>query len=226
MKTLATLLFVTFSIFAVAAETRAQGCASSSAFAGAKSWFINNEPIKFKGRSYVKYGLPRVLAPTDVVAVGDVPGSIAFAEPSAKAPIEVIYLPVREGCEFQPYQIELLPKCDIAATITSKRIGRGALASYTFTAMPKVAVTKKAGRGKKAAAAPKINYNWAVELKTADGGSFGDAAKYIKGGTSGKTLKLSTKGLPAKGSIAVTLMVEPASGGCTPAEVRNEVKLP
>lgn len=227
MKALATLLFLTFTMFVWVAETRAQECASSSAFAGAKSWFINSEPIKFKDRIYNKYGLPRVLAPTDVVAVGDVQGSIAFAEPSAKAPIEVIYLPVRERCEFQPYVIEPLPACDIATTINAKRTGRGALASYTFTAMPKVAPGKKAPKGKKAAPAAKLNYKWVVELRSSDGTLFGDdPAKYVKGGTSAKMLKVSTKGLPPKGRIEVKLTIEPAAGGCTPTEVRQQVTLP
>ncbi|HEX9937849.1 MAG TPA: hypothetical protein VGB15_12030 [Longimicrobium sp.] len=75
--------------------------------AASATWYINNEPITFNGRRYVKYGLPRVLGATDVNNVGNVQGVAAFAEPSANAEApEVIYVPVGSRCEFQPYQIE------------------------------------------------------------------------------------------------------------------------
>ena len=77
-------------------------------YAGSATWFINNEPVVFMGRRYVKYGLPRVLGTTDVHGVGTVNGVSVFAEHTANAEHpEVIYVPVRPGCEFQPYQYEV-----------------------------------------------------------------------------------------------------------------------
>jgi len=77
-------------------------------YAESAPWFINNEPLPFMGRRYVKYGLPRVLGTTDVHGVGTINGVPMFAEHAANADHpEVIYVPVRPGCEFQPYQYEV-----------------------------------------------------------------------------------------------------------------------
>ena len=68
-------------------------------------WYHANEPVVFAGHRYIKYGLPRVLSPGDVVLAGNVQGVSAFAEPSAGRPPDVIYLPVDAGCMFQPYEV-------------------------------------------------------------------------------------------------------------------------
>ena len=76
--------------------------------AATQPWFVNNQPIQFNGRRYVKYGVPRVLNVGDVNNVGTYQGVAVFAEPSANAQMpEVIYLPVSGRCEFQPYQLEV-----------------------------------------------------------------------------------------------------------------------
>jgi hypothetical protein len=81
---------------------------ATTGYAGAETWFINTEPVTFNGRRYTKYGLPRILVTTDVTNVGTVNNVSVFAEPSANAQRpEVIYIPTRPGCEFQPYQIEV-----------------------------------------------------------------------------------------------------------------------
>jgi hypothetical protein len=81
---------------------------ATTGYAGAETWFINTEPVMFNGRRYVKYGLPRILGTSDVTSVGTVNNVSVFAEPSANAQRpEVIYVPTRPGCEFQPYQIEV-----------------------------------------------------------------------------------------------------------------------
>ncbi|HEY0065837.1 MAG TPA: hypothetical protein VGB46_00695 [Flavisolibacter sp.] len=71
-------------------------------YAAAKAWFINNEKITFLGKPYQKYGLPRVLGISEVKRLGENDGVSVFAEPREGIP-QVIYLPVRRGCEFQPY---------------------------------------------------------------------------------------------------------------------------
>jgi len=75
-------------------------------YAANATWFINNEPVTFQGRRYVKYGLPRVLNVNEVTRVGEFQGVSVFAEAGQTRP-EVIYVPVRPGCELQPYQTEV-----------------------------------------------------------------------------------------------------------------------
>jgi len=82
--------------------------AAGEGYAESATWFVNSEPVTFMGRRYVKYGLPRVLGTGDVHAAGTVQGVTVFAEHAANAEHpEVIYVPVRPGCEFQPYQYEV-----------------------------------------------------------------------------------------------------------------------
>jgi len=74
-------------------------------YAGNATWYINNEPVMFQGRRFVKYGLPRVLGVSEVTRMGEFQGVSLFAEMGQTRP-EVVYVPVRPGCEFQPYQVE------------------------------------------------------------------------------------------------------------------------
>ncbi|HEY7770158.1 hypothetical protein [Longimicrobium sp.] len=76
-------------------------------YAAGATWFINNEPVTMMGRRYVKYGLPRVLGVNEVSRVGEFQGVSVFAETGAAGTPEVLYVPVRSGCEFQPYQTEV-----------------------------------------------------------------------------------------------------------------------
>jgi hypothetical protein len=80
---------------------------SMTGYAAGATWFINNEPVMVMGRRYVKYGLPRVLGVNEVTRVGEYQGVSVFAETGATGTPEVLYLPVRAGCEFQPYQTEI-----------------------------------------------------------------------------------------------------------------------
>jgi hypothetical protein len=74
-------------------------------YAGNATWYINNEPVMFQNRRFVKYGLPRVLGVNEVTRVGEFQGVSLFAETGQTRP-DVVYVPVRPGCEFQPYQVE------------------------------------------------------------------------------------------------------------------------
>ena len=76
-------------------------------YAAGATWFINNEPITVMGRRYVRYGLPRVLGVNEVRRMGDFQGIPVFAEAGMTGTPEVLYVPVRPGCEFQPYQLEV-----------------------------------------------------------------------------------------------------------------------
>lgn len=76
---------------------------SKAPYAARQPWYINNERIEFSGGLYEKYGLPRVLGVDDVERGGwyrDVP---VFFEAGVSGTPEVVYIPVRHGCEVQPY---------------------------------------------------------------------------------------------------------------------------
>ncbi|HET7459673.1 MAG TPA: hypothetical protein VFJ82_00440 [Longimicrobium sp.] len=75
-------------------------------YAGSAPWFVNNEPIALGGHRYVRYGLPRTFGPDGLVPAGSYRGVAVFAEPHAGAlDLDVVYVPIHEMCEFQPYQI-------------------------------------------------------------------------------------------------------------------------
>ena len=80
--------------------------ATGAQYAANAGWYINNEPVMFQGRRFVKYGLPRVLGVNEVTRIGEHQGVSVFAETGQTRP-DVIYVPVRPGCEFQPYQTEV-----------------------------------------------------------------------------------------------------------------------
>jgi hypothetical protein len=81
-------------------------CVTDGGYAGAQIWFINNETIQFQKWNYAKYGLPRVLQPNDVTKTGAFKNVGVYIETGLKkGRAEVIYIPSRQGCEFQPYQL-------------------------------------------------------------------------------------------------------------------------
>jgi hypothetical protein len=80
---------------------------ATTGYAGGATWYINTEAITVNGRRYVRYGLPRVLGVTEVTRTGEFQGVSVFAEAGATGTPEVVYVPVRPGCEFQPYQLEM-----------------------------------------------------------------------------------------------------------------------
>jgi hypothetical protein len=80
---------------------------ATTGYAAGATWYINNEPITVNGRRYVRYGLPRVLGVNEVTRSADYMGVPVFAEAGARGTPEVLYVPVRPGCEFQPYQLEV-----------------------------------------------------------------------------------------------------------------------
>ena len=77
--------------------------------AGARAlgWYIDGETVTVGGAAYTKYGLPRVLGPSEVVYSGAYRGGFFYAEPGIEKGAEVVYLLTdAAGCEFQPYQVE------------------------------------------------------------------------------------------------------------------------
>jgi len=73
-------------------------------YASVAGWFVNREPITFRGHPYVLYARPRILGPHEITRVGEYRGVGVYAEAADTASAaQFIYLPTRSGCEFQPY---------------------------------------------------------------------------------------------------------------------------
>lgn len=75
-------------------------------FAASQAWFINNEPLTLGELRYVKFGLPQVKQPGEVVRTAEYRGVPVFTEPGSTTPGPV-YVALRPGCEFQRYEPEL-----------------------------------------------------------------------------------------------------------------------
>lgn len=82
-----------------------QYSAAAPTYAGGATWFINTDSVTFNNRQYVKFGVTRVIPATQLTSGGTVQGTTVFTESGAASPAQVIYVPVRPGCEFQPYQL-------------------------------------------------------------------------------------------------------------------------
>lgn len=76
-----------------------------SGYGAGAEWYLNNEPIRVNGRTYAKFSVPRVLHVTAVTRLGEYRGVPVFVERGMTGTPEVIYVPVRPGCEFQPYEM-------------------------------------------------------------------------------------------------------------------------
>jgi len=114
-------------------------------YASQQTWFINNEELTINGIKFVKYGLPRVLGVNEIEKAATYKGVGVYIEAGMKTIGEVIYLPVRPGCEFQPYQKKIIPCGTVKITPQIKTIKKGK--TITFTAN----VTEAKG---------KLNYTW------------------------------------------------------------------
>lgn len=72
-------------------------------YAGGAEWFIAREAIEFQTRGYYWNGRPVVLLPHELRRVGEFRGIPLFAEVDEAAELSILFVPVRRGCEFQPY---------------------------------------------------------------------------------------------------------------------------
>jgi hypothetical protein len=77
----------------------------SPEYAAGTSWYIQSDSLMFEGDEYVRFGVTRTVPHTQLMRAGDFEGTNVFVETGAMAPYSVIYVPVRPGCEFQPYQM-------------------------------------------------------------------------------------------------------------------------
>lgn len=73
-------------------------------YASVAGWYVGGEAIRFRGLRFIKYGLPRVLGINEVEAAGTYRGVPVFVESGRRDSVpDVLYLPTRPGCQFQPY---------------------------------------------------------------------------------------------------------------------------
>ncbi|WP_420129269.1 hypothetical protein [Longimicrobium sp.] len=90
--------------------------ADTGQYALTREWYVNSESIDYDPENvcFVRYGLPRVVELDSVVRLGSWRGVPVFRERSNTGTPMVIYVPVRAGCELQPYQTEAIappPSC-------------------------------------------------------------------------------------------------------------------
>lgn len=71
-------------------------------YAAGARWFEEHVPLRLEGIYYLKYGLPRELADSEVVRFGSVGRVAVYAEAGYGGAPEVVYLAVRPGL-YQPY---------------------------------------------------------------------------------------------------------------------------
>jgi alpha-tubulin suppressor-like RCC1 family protein len=104
-------------------------------YAAGQTWFIQNERMMTMGRTYVQFGVQRVPDTRILNRVGSYEGVPLFAEFGASHPPSVLYLPIRPGCEMQPYQVyHFMPARPQPTSVEPLRIPTGALRLITISA--------------------------------------------------------------------------------------------
>lgn len=79
----------------------------TATYAAEKLWYINNEPVTWETRRFIKYGMPRPLAAAELRPIGRYDGVALFTEAAHPGAPEIVFVPTRPGCEFQSYQWDL-----------------------------------------------------------------------------------------------------------------------
>ncbi len=80
----------------------------TAAYAASERWYLENETISWERRRYTKYGLPRILAPRELLPGGRHGGVAFFIEAGTEGTPGIIHVATRPGCEFQAYQWDLM----------------------------------------------------------------------------------------------------------------------
>jgi hypothetical protein len=79
--------------------------ATAPTYAAGANWYVTTDQLRFTNRDFVRFGVSRLITqPAQLQRVGEFQGTHLFAEAGATAPYDVLYVPLRPGCEFQPYQ--------------------------------------------------------------------------------------------------------------------------
>ena len=76
-------------------------------YAANQPWFTNNEPIQFKGMNFKKTEKFETLSASEVKKIGDYKTvGVYIAKNSSLDSSGVIYIPIRIGCAWKPYEID------------------------------------------------------------------------------------------------------------------------
>lgn len=67
-------------------------------------WFAGKDAVQYAGREYKPFGIERIVEPNELVYNGELQGVNVFVQAGESTPPEVFYVPVRPGCEVQPYR--------------------------------------------------------------------------------------------------------------------------
>jgi hypothetical protein len=208
------LLVLCIASAGIPALCQSEECITApTTYAETESWYLDNEVIQVKGNRYVKYGLPRVLAPGEVELAGNYRNTDVYAEAGTKGIPSILYIPVRKGCEFQPYLMEL-PECNVSVKLAAapKTTSTGKVYVFSATATSKY---------------KKLTYTWFAWLTDAAGERIEEIDTYdlIIGNRTGKTLVMSAKGLKKGWTINVRAKVTADGVDCTAKEEVLSVKV-
>ncbi len=78
----------------------------TTGYAAGQDFYIRNEAITLNRTRYVRFGLTRIVPATALARAGEYQGVPLFRDRASTGTAEVLYVPVRTGCEFQTYQRE------------------------------------------------------------------------------------------------------------------------
>jgi hypothetical protein len=78
--------------------------ATMPGYGAGAAWFVQEDSLTFDDAVWIKFGVTRAIDPDDVRPIGFHQGTPLFAEAPAQPPYPVLYVPVRPGCEVQPYR--------------------------------------------------------------------------------------------------------------------------
>jgi hypothetical protein len=82
------------------------GVAFAGEYAAGRDWFVNDVPVRFDEREYLKAGGEVSLNCANIRQVGEFMGVPLFADANAQAPYQRLYVPVRPGV-WQAYETDL-----------------------------------------------------------------------------------------------------------------------
>ncbi len=75
-------------------------------YAATPDFYIRGEAVTFDRTRYVQFGLTRIIPANVLMRAGEYQGVPIFRERNVTGTPDVLYMPVRSGCEFQAYQRE------------------------------------------------------------------------------------------------------------------------
>jgi hypothetical protein len=75
-------------------------------YAATRDFYIRSEAVTWNRTRYVQFGLTRIIPANALIRAGEYQGVPVFRERNVTGTSDVLYMPVRSGCEFQVYQRE------------------------------------------------------------------------------------------------------------------------